>query len=115
MMKDDDFKLLGGFGDGLTDRQTDGQTDICDCRVAFATENYRFWLVVLKLYLLPFQIFWSILDKIFQIHQKSNIQISKVIQPSLLKYPDQLTCSQSHTKYQNRRGVSISDHAASLI
>ena len=34
-MKDDDFKLLRGFAD----RQTDGQTDICDCRVAFATEN----------------------------------------------------------------------------
>ena len=25
--------------DGRTDRQTDGQTDICDSRVAFATEN----------------------------------------------------------------------------
>ena len=35
MMKDDDFKLLRGFADRLTDRQT----DICDCRVAFATEN----------------------------------------------------------------------------
>ena len=23
----------------MTDRQTDGQTDICDCRVAFATEK----------------------------------------------------------------------------
>ena len=27
------------ISDGLTDRQTDGQTDICDSRVAFATEN----------------------------------------------------------------------------
>ena len=35
MMKDDDFKLLRGFDDG----RTDGRTDICDCRVAFATEN----------------------------------------------------------------------------
>ena len=35
MMKDDDFKLLMGFADRLTDRQM----DICDCRVAFATEN----------------------------------------------------------------------------
>ena len=35
MMKDDDFKLLRGFGDGQTNRQT----DICDCRVAFATEK----------------------------------------------------------------------------
>ena len=34
-MKDDDFKLLRGFGDG----RTNGRTDICDCRVAFATEN----------------------------------------------------------------------------
>ena len=35
MMKDDDFKLLRGF----TYIQTDKRTDICDCRVAFATEN----------------------------------------------------------------------------
>ena len=34
-----DFKLLGGFGDGQTDRQTNERTDICGCRVAFATEN----------------------------------------------------------------------------
>ena len=31
IMKDDDFKLLRGFGYGLT--------DIGECRVAFATEN----------------------------------------------------------------------------
>ena len=37
MMKDEDFKLLSGFAD----KCTDGQTDICDCRVAFATENCR--------------------------------------------------------------------------
>ena len=35
MMQDDDFKLLRGFGY----RQTDRLTDICECRVAFATEN----------------------------------------------------------------------------
>ena len=35
MMKEDDFKLLRGFAD----RQMDSQTDTCDCRVAFATEN----------------------------------------------------------------------------
>ena len=35
MLKDDDFKLLRGFADWLTDEQT----DICECRVAFATEN----------------------------------------------------------------------------
>ena len=34
-MKDDDFKLLRGFDD----RQTNKQTDICDCRVAFASEK----------------------------------------------------------------------------
>ena len=35
MMKDDDFKLLRGFAS----EQTDRRTDICECRVAFATEN----------------------------------------------------------------------------
>ena len=35
MMKDDDFKLSRGSDDERTDRWT----DICDCRVAFATEN----------------------------------------------------------------------------
>ena len=35
MMKDDDFKLMKGFALG----RTNGQTDICDCRVAFATEK----------------------------------------------------------------------------
>ena len=40
-MKDDDFKLLRGFGfaDGQTDRRMNGQTDICECKVAFVTEN----------------------------------------------------------------------------
>ena len=33
MMKD--FKLFRGFDYG----QTDGRTDICDCRVAFVTEK----------------------------------------------------------------------------
>ena len=33
--EDDDFKLFRGFGD----RRTNRRTDICDCRVAFATEN----------------------------------------------------------------------------
>ena len=31
-----DFMLFGGF---VTDRRTDGRTDIGGCRVAFATEN----------------------------------------------------------------------------
>ena len=35
-MKDDDFKLLMVFALG----QTDERTDICECRVAFATENF---------------------------------------------------------------------------
>ena len=34
-MKDDDFKLFGGFADG----QMDKRINICDCRVALATEN----------------------------------------------------------------------------
>ena len=33
----DDFKLLRGFAD----RQTEKWTDICDCRVALATEKLR--------------------------------------------------------------------------
>ena len=37
MMEDDDLKLLRGFADG----QTDERTDICDCRVAFATEKMK--------------------------------------------------------------------------
>ena len=37
-MKDDDFKLLRGFADG----QTKEWTEICDRRVAFATENGMF-------------------------------------------------------------------------
>ena len=42
-MKDEniDFKLFEGFGLWQTNEQTDKQTDICDCRVAFATENCR--------------------------------------------------------------------------
>ena len=39
MMKDDDFKLFRGFDGGRTDRQTNERTDICECRVAFATEK----------------------------------------------------------------------------
>ena len=35
MMKHDDFKLLRGYADGHMNEQT----DICDCRVTFATEN----------------------------------------------------------------------------
>ena len=41
-MKDDDFKLLKGFALGRTDERTNKRTDICDCRGAFATENYVF-------------------------------------------------------------------------
>ena len=38
-----DFKLFGGFGNGLTDRLTDERTDIGGCRVAFATENCKYF------------------------------------------------------------------------
>ena len=34
-----DFEMLRGFCDGRTDRRTDRRTDICDSRVAFATEK----------------------------------------------------------------------------
>ena len=34
-MKNDDFKLLRGFADRLTNEWT----DICECRVTFATEK----------------------------------------------------------------------------
>ena len=37
-----DSERLRGFFDRRTDVQTDGQTDICDSRVAFATENIQF-------------------------------------------------------------------------
>ena len=37
MLKDDDFKLLRGFEDELTDRQT----DISECRFAFVTESIK--------------------------------------------------------------------------
>ena len=40
MMKDDDFKLFRGFADRQTNERTDGQTDICECRVAFTTEKF---------------------------------------------------------------------------
>ena len=40
MMKDDDFKLLKGFALGWMNKWT----DICNCRVAFATEkNFLYW------------------------------------------------------------------------
>ena len=41
MMKDDGFRLLMG----LADRQTNKWTDICECRVAFATENDRYSVI----------------------------------------------------------------------
>ena len=40
-MNDDDFKMLGEFC-----FMTDGQKDICDCRVAFATENQNHGLQI---------------------------------------------------------------------
>ena len=41
---DDDFKLLRGFADRQMDGWTNKRTDICECRVAFATENKFFCL-----------------------------------------------------------------------
>ena len=35
------FSCLRGFDNRRTDRQTNRRTDICDCRVAFATEKVR--------------------------------------------------------------------------
>ena len=34
-----DFKVFWGFALRLTDEWTNGQIDICDCRVAFVTEK----------------------------------------------------------------------------
>ena len=39
MMKDEEFKLLRGFASWRIDKQM----DICECRVAFATENMTIW------------------------------------------------------------------------
>ena len=39
VMKDEGFKLLRGFASWRTDERTDERTDICECRVAFATEK----------------------------------------------------------------------------
>ena len=52
MKNDDDFKLLRGFADRQTNEQTDGRTDICDCRVAFTTEKSCFPCLVLLLIIL---------------------------------------------------------------
>ena len=40
-MKDDDLKLLGVL-------LYDTRTDICDCRVAFATENYGWFGMIFE-------------------------------------------------------------------
>ena len=42
MMRNDDFKLLRGFDN----ERTNGRTDICDCRVAFATDKKSILKVV---------------------------------------------------------------------
>ena len=36
-----DVKVFWGFALRLTDERTNERTDICDCRVAFATENIQ--------------------------------------------------------------------------
>ena len=50
-MKDDDFKLLRDFALGLMDKQTNHWTDICDCRVAFATEKQTNLIVEIPSYI----------------------------------------------------------------
>ena len=45
IMKDDDLKLLRVL---LTDWWMDGQTDICNCRVAFTTEKEQVSLEQIK-------------------------------------------------------------------
>ena len=62
-MNNDDFKLLRGFANK--------RTDIGDCRVAFATENYRLTFEYIKLI-----IFWKAK------HSESVISISS---PSVVK------------------------------
>ena len=59
MMKDEDFKLLRGFDLLRTDRQSDRRTDICDCRVAFATENYGWFGMIFEIIRLILLIFHS--------------------------------------------------------
>ena len=44
----DDSERLRSF----CDRLTDGRTDICDCRVAFATENFLVYSTSTKRYML---------------------------------------------------------------
>ena len=39
------FQAVEGFR-FMTNEQTDGRTDICDCRVAFATENLASSLLI---------------------------------------------------------------------
>ena len=39
MMKNEGGKMKDEGWEGFDNRQTDKQTDICDCRVTFATEN----------------------------------------------------------------------------
>ena len=55
-MKNDEGWMKNDEGSGMNDeewwfqavegfcRRTDGRTDICDCRVAFATEKY-YWII----------------------------------------------------------------------
>ena len=45
---------LRGFCNLQTDGQTDGRTDICDSRVAFATENFELeYIWQQKIYKIP--------------------------------------------------------------
>ena len=52
-MEDDDLKLFRGFADGRTDGRTNERTDICDCRVAYATEKSYLRKFVFQKFFLP--------------------------------------------------------------
>ena len=51
MMKDEGFKLLRGFDD----EQTEGLTDICECRVAFVTENLFVLIICTDIIILKYK------------------------------------------------------------
>ena len=51
----------------LRDWQTNRQTDICECRVAFATENYNF--LFLKGPMLILAMFWFLLKTTMRLNQ----------------------------------------------
>ena len=53
MKMKDEFKAIWGFCFGYTDGQTDVRTDICDCRVAFATEKLFLFYMITEIHSSP--------------------------------------------------------------